>query len=368
MKRFLMVVLAVLFTLTVFAGCSDGAAPNDAEAAVPTDVEAEPSEADNDADEPAEMLRIALVTDKVGNQPFLQNMVQAINDSADENGFEAIVVECDDNAAFEDNMRALLYEGVDLLIGGGWKAGEAINTLAVEFPEAASYCLLDSEVEAENVKCISFREQEGCYLLGMMAAMIAEDGQNLFGDIGVFEGPADWKWSWGFIEGVKSINPDAEFIINYVGSYDDPAKAKELALQQYAQGAHFIMSACAGGDYGTFEAALEKGFFTSSTDIDQTTPDNPYIATSVIKDTYISMRYIIDLFLSGEQWDGENEVLGVADGAIGLVHVTHEGKGPIPEGLSEEELEQLHQAVKDIASGDIGIDFANVPIEEEYDK
>ena len=59
----------------------------------------------------------------------------------------------------------MVEEGVDLIIGGGWQSGEAINKIATEFPDAADYALIDSEVEAANVKCISYREQEGAYLV-----------------------------------------------------------------------------------------------------------------------------------------------------------------------------------------------------------
>lgn len=166
------------------------------------------------------------------------------------------------------------------------------------------------------------------------------------------------------MEGVKAIDPDAEFVFNYVGSYSDPAKAKELAIQQFEQGALFINSAAAGGDSGTFEAAKEKGFYTSGQDVDLTDPENPYIVTSQMKDTNTTVQYVIDQWFSGEEWTEDDEVLGVKEGAIGAVHITHESPNPISERLSEEEIAKIKEAAEAIANGTH--DMTNYPTEEEY--
>src|SRR5699024_9711341 len=129
------------------------------------------------------------------------------------------------------------------------------------------------------------------------------------------------------------------------------------------QGARFINAAAAGGDKGVFEAAAEKHFFTSGQDVDLTTPDNPYIVSSQIKDTYTSIQYLIDQYFS-DDWTTDDEVWGVEQGTIGAVHVTHESENPIPEELSEEDLEVLKQAAEDIRTGEL--DLSNIPKEEEY--
>ena len=67
-------------------------------------------------------------------------------------------------------------KGADLIIGGGsWQAGDAITKVATEFPDKADYALIDSQVDVENVKCISYREQEGAYLIGKIAGMVTDD-------------------------------------------------------------------------------------------------------------------------------------------------------------------------------------------------
>ena len=348
MKRRVSLLLAVVMLLAVFTACGNGG--------------------ETGGDTPAkdgEMKKIALVTDEVGTQVFVMALVDGLKDAAEELGFEAIVVECADSAAFEENTRALIEEDVDFIIGGGWPSGEAINKIATEFPDAAQYALIDSEVEAENVKCISFREQEGAYLIGMIAGMVTDPEDDKFGGVHVNEGIGSWKWRYGFMEGVKTIKPDAQFIFNYTGSFNEPALAKEFSIQQYEQGARFINAAAAGGDKGVFEAALEKGFYTSGQDIDLTDPDNPYIVTSQIKDTYATIQYLVRQYMEeGENWTSENEEWGLEEGTIGAVHVTHESDNPRSERLTDENIETLKEAAEKIKSG--ALDLKTLPDENTY--
>ncbi len=364
MKKALALLLALVMCLGVLAGCGEKTPETNTAPEANAEGEAKNEGAESEAPAlPGEGKKVALVCDKVGTQVFLNMMVKALNEAAEKYGFEPTVAECADSAAFEDNMRALVAEGYDLIIGGGWNAGDAINKVATEYPDASNYVLIDSEVEAENVKCISYREQEGAYLIGQIAALVTDGESHTYGAVHVFEGPGSWKWRYGFMEGVLSQDPEAKFVFNYVNSFTDPAKAKELAIQQFEQGCLFVNSAAAGGDSGTFEAAKEKGFYTSGQDIDLTDPENPYIVTSQIKDSYYTVWNLMDEFFS-DRWTTEDSTWGIAENTIGAVYVTHESKNPVNERLSEEDLAIVKQSAEDIRSGKL--DLINMPTEEEY--
>lgn len=370
MKRKLALVLSlVLATALLLSACAGSGAAQQANA-TSTAPAASTAEAGSTPESTAdaggkigEGKRIALVCDVAGTQVFVLSMIDGLNEAAAEYGFEPIVAECADSAAYEDNIRALVEEKTDLIIVGGWQGGDALGKIAGEFPDAAAYALVDSEVDADNVKCISFREQEGAYLIGKMAAYSVDEGQNVFGGVHVNQGPGSWKWRYGFMEGVKSVNPDATFVFNYTGDYNDPAKAKEYALLQYEQGARFINAAAAGGDIGVFEAALEQEFYTSGQDVDLTDPANPYIVTSQIKDTGATIKYVVQKFLE-PGWSPDNETWGIAEGTIGAVYVTHDSPNPMSDRISAEELADVKQAAEDIRTGKM--DMSNMPTEEEY--
>lgn len=323
----------------------------------------ETKEQEATAEKPGKGKKVALITDVAGTQVFILDMIDGFNASAEKWGFEPIVSECADAGAFEDNARALLEEGVDLLIGGGWQTVDIINKLATEFPDKADYAIIDSEVEAPNVKCVSFREQEGAYLIGKIAAMTTSDeNPEVFGGVHVMQGPGSFKWRWGFMEGVKSIKPDAKFVFNYVGGFNDPAKAKEYALQQFEAGCKFINAAAAGGDKGVFEAAKEKGFYTSGQDVDLTTPENEWIVSSQIKDTKQTVINLMDAYF--EDWNTDNVTWGVSDGTIGAVFVTHESQNPRSPKLTDEHIKELKETVEKIKSKEI--DLSVVPDESTY--
>lgn len=346
MKKILAIMLSITLMAGIFTGCSS-----------------EPKEDGGATDGDEKKPKVALLIDQAGTQVYILSMIDALKDNAEKYGYEAIIAESADGAAYESNAGALIEEGVDFIIAGNWQAGEAMQKIATESPDAASYALIDSEIEAENVKCISFREQESAYLVGAMGAMVTDEADQMFGAVHVNQGAGSWKWRYGFMEGVKSVKPDAKFVFNYVGDYNDPAKSKELALQQYEQGAKFINAAAAGGDKGVFEAALEKQFYTSGQDVDLTTPDNPYIISSQIKDTYATVEYLLEQYFSGD-WSSENEEWGIEEGTIGAVHVTHESENPVSDKLTEENLKTLKQAADDIKTGKLNM--KDIPKEEDY--
>ncbi len=309
----------------------------------------------------SEKVKVALVSESVGTNPFFTQMVKGLEDAKEKYDLEVTNVECKDTAEYEENINAFANEGYDLIIGGGWESGEALAKVSGEYPDKA-FALIDSEVDAPNVKCISYRSQESSYLVGVIAGLVVDGDSHVYGGVHVDEGAGSWKGRYGYINGVKSVDPEAEFVFNYVGSYNDPAKAKELALQISAKNAKFINAAAAAGGSGVFEAAKEQEFYTSGQDVDETDRENPYIVTSAIKDTYNTVMSIIELYLNG--WNTDNEEWGVAEGALGAVHATHESKNPITERLSSEDLEIIKKAAEDIKSG--AIDLKTIPNEEDF--
>lgn len=349
MKKLLNIVLTAFMAFSI-AGCSSSESSSTAT-----------SDSDSTSETTTEVKRIALVTSTIGSNSFLTQMVAGLKDSAEKYGFEASNVECADTAAFSENIRAYAEEGYDLIIGGGWEAADPMKEICDEFTDV-DFALIDTEVDSDRIKCISYKEQEGAYLIGALAALVVDEETHVYGGVHVFEGSGSWKYRYGFMEGVLSQDPEATFIFNYANSYSDPATSKTLAEQIAAQGALFINAATAAGDPGIFEAAQEKGFYTSGQDEDKTTTDNPWIVSSQIKDTYTTVTKIIDSYYG--DWNTDNEVWGIQEGAIGAVYVNYDSENPRSDRLSDEDVATLKQLVEDIKSGTI--DLTTIPDEETY--
>ncbi len=307
MKKILVFALSLVMALGMFA------APAGAAEVIPA------------PENPAET-RIVLICDPVGTNPFLTQMVAGLEEVLNTYGLaEAAFVECADVGMWEDQIRAVVQEGYNMVIVAGGQGADALDRVADENPDAATYVMVDVICDNPKVKSVTFREQEGAYLIGKIAALVAPEAK-VFGSVHANEGPGSWKWRWGYSEGIKSVTPDAEIIFNYTSSYTDTAKAKELALQQADAGAAFINAASAVADFGTFEAALEKHFYTSGQDEDRTDPANPYILTTQIKDTKVVITDLVDAFMGGTLTLDPHQY-GVADGVIGALYITHEGFG-----------------------------------------
>jgi basic membrane protein A len=246
---------------------------------------------------------------------------------------EYSVIECADDTAWSENIRASVEEGYDLILVVGWQGADPLNEVATQFPDKAQYVLIDTVCDNPNVKSYIFKPQEAAYLIGVIAGMVSADAgkpNGPYGGVHANPGQGSFEWRYGYMEGIKSVNPEVtndDFIFNYTKSYTDAPLAKELALQQAAQGCVFINAASAVADFGTFEAAQEKGFYTSGQNYDRTSPDNPYILTTQVKYTGIVTEMIIDEFFSTGIQPGVVS-LGLKEGVVSATYITDDGVNP----------------------------------------
>ncbi len=316
--------------------------------------------------------KIAFVTDPVGTNPFLTQATEKLEEiyQAGTYDMEYSIMESIDSGAWLDNIRAAVEEDYDLIIAMGWQAWDPMNEIANQYPDKARYVCIDVDCGNDNIKSITFNAAEGAYLIGAMAALVVEELGYPTGPIGSVNanpGNGGFPWRYGLMEGAHYINSDFvedDFIFNYTNSYTDAQIAKELAIGQYIQGARFINAASAVADFGTFEAALEKGFYTSGQDADRTNPDNEYILSTQVKYTGVVTENIVDEFFSeGGLINGHTE-LGIADDVVGAIYITDDGTNPRNEAiLTDDMIVILRELAEKIRTGELIVDC---PLEEEY--
>lgn len=306
-----LLVLIMVFTLTA---CNKG--------------ETVPEPKSVEKDNPLGDTKIALVSQTIGTEQFILQAYHAFMDAADKYGFQATSIECPDTAAWSEKTRAACVEGYDLIIGIGWYAAEPFSALADEFPDI-EFAVIDTIASNERLKSIAFDTSNGCYVFGAMIATAFPD-ENLFGCVNNFQQQSNFEYRYGFMEGVKSVNPEAQFLHNFTNSYDDISIAYELAMQQQAAGCKFVFgNVASSANQGIYQACLDSAeqgtpLYTSGLSVDQTTPENPYILGGLTKNTGVCTTMIVDEFLGGN-FKGGAQILGFKEGAFGVVNISSEG-------------------------------------------
>ncbi|MEZ5344461.1 MAG: BMP family ABC transporter substrate-binding protein [Pyrinomonadaceae bacterium] len=176
-------------------------------------------------------------------------------------------VEPGNPTSIEPAMRAFAEKNFDLIIGVGFAQGPIMQKVAKDYPNI-KFAIVDGVIfeddgktPMKNVASLVFREHEGSYLVGMIAA--AKSKTNTLGFIGGMDLPLIHKFATGYEEGAKSVKPEIRIVQNYVGvtdhAWNNPGKGKELALSQIEKGADVIFTAAGNSGLGAFDAVEQAG-------------------------------------------------------------------------------------------------------------
>ena len=230
--------------------------------------------------------RVGLVLDRGGKDD------KSFNSSAYAGGMEAqkklgIIlkfVEAADDNAFEPALRSFAQKDYDLIIGIGFAQKEAVKKVAAQFPKK-HFAIVDSQVEAPNVRSLLFEEHEGAYLIGAIAALTSKTGK--IGFVGGMDIPLIRRFALAYEAGAKSVNPKTSVTANFVGvtseAWNNPPKGKELAISQFDGGADVVFAAAGASGLGVFDAAEEKKKFVVGVDSNQDALKPGLVLTSMLK-------------------------------------------------------------------------------------
>ncbi len=158
------------------------------------------------------------------------------------------------------NLMQASDEKYDLIIVTGFTWSDALIEVAPKYAKQ-KYLIVDVDwVGQPNVMEAVYAEHEGSYLVGVAVALKAiEDkiANPKFGFIGGIPSPTITKFEVGFIQGVRSVLPKAEFVDYYANDWGKPELAKAQAKNWYDSGVYAIFSAAGGTGNGTIAQAKE---------------------------------------------------------------------------------------------------------------
>jgi basic membrane protein A len=230
--------------------------------------------------------KIGLVLDRGGkdDKSFNSAAYAGALKSQKELGIEFKYVEATDQASLENLHRTFAKRNFDLVIGVGFAQADAVAKVAAQFPKT-QFAIVDAEVKAPNVKSLMFMEHEGSFLAGALAAKKSQTGQ--IGFIGGMDIPLIRRFEMGYQAGAKFVNPKIKVLTQYVGltgaAWNNPNKAKELALAQFNQKTDIIFAAAGASGSGVFEAAVETKKLAIGVDSNQNWIKPGFILTSMQK-------------------------------------------------------------------------------------
>ncbi len=234
----------------------------------------------------AAAIKVGLVLDKGGkdDKSFNSSAYEGAMRAQKELGIELKYVEATDNNSLEVLHRNMAQKKYDLIIGIGFAQADAVKKVAALNPQT-QFAIVDGDVTAPNVRALLFEEHEGSFLIGAAAAMKSKTG--VVGFIGGMDIPLIRRFQKAYEAGVKYVNPKAKVITNYIGvtgeAWNNPAKAKEIALAQIGQKADVVFHAAGASGSGLFDAAAEKKVYAIGVDSNQNWMKPGVVLTSMLK-------------------------------------------------------------------------------------
>ena len=217
----------------------------------------------------------------------------------------------------EQAMEAMARRGVSPIVAIGFTQRSAVETVARQFPKV-KFTLIDAAVALPNVQSILYREQEGAFLVGMLAAMASKSGK--IGFVGGMDIPLIRKFALGYEEGARFADPKIEVLRNMTGTtpaaWTDPTRGGELARGQFDRGVDVVFAAAGTTGLGVLQAAKDAGKLSIGVDSNQNALHPGSVLTSMIKRVDNAVYAAFKTARDGS-WKPGTQILGLAEDGVG---------------------------------------------------
>ncbi|HEX5875403.1 MAG TPA: BMP family ABC transporter substrate-binding protein [Pyrinomonadaceae bacterium] len=259
--------------------------------------------------------------------------------------------------AIEPAIRAFAEQGFDLIIGVGFAQAPILEAVAKDYPNI-QFAIIDGVSKLPNVASLVFKEHEGSYLVGILAAKASRTGT--IGFLGGMDIGLIHRFAQGYEEGAKSVNPNIRVIRDYVGvtdsAWNNPGKGKELALAQIGKGADVIFTAAGNSGLGAFDAVEQQGIqngrashFVIGVDSNQNMVKPGFVLTSMVKRVDNAVYDIVNDVVNRRFSPGLH-VFGLDKDGVG--YAMDDFNKPL---VSQEAIQLAEEAKKKIIAGEIKV-------------
>ncbi|WP_426447959.1 BMP family lipoprotein [Paenibacillus sp. S-38] len=295
-----------------------------------------------------EPLRVGILLSNVGlgDESFSDAGIKGLIRARDELGIRFDYREPgNDKTSQEQALEELAAQGSELIIGLGFSAKEDLEKAAKKHPELP-YLLVDEVSDLPNVSSITFKEDEGSFLVGAIAGMKSKTG--VIGFIGGVDVPIIHKFQRGFEHGVRSVSPNAKVLSAYAGTFGDDQKGAELAGEMFKARADIIFPAAGFTGVGALKAAEQAGRYGIGVDTDQFFVAEKAVLTSMLKNVDVAVYQAVKEFSMNRAFAAKQVQLGLKEQGVDYAPVRLLG-------LSEEEAARLEMLKKQLKEGSLTI-------------
>lgn len=304
---------------------------------------------------PHQGVRVGLVFDVGGrgDKSFNDAAYEGVARAASELGVQVELLEPTGAEDREAAMRLFAARGFDLILGVGFIFSTDINVVAGAFPESRFACIdyappMDGKIPG-NVAGLTFREEEGSFLVGAVAGLVTKTKH--VGFVGGMDIPLIHKFEAGYRAGTLAVCPKCVVHVAYAGTtpeaFRDPVKGKALAVAQISQGADVLYHASGTTGHGVFEASRDMGVKAIGVDSDQYEEMPGTVITSMVKRGDVAVFEIVKAVAEG-RFEGGVRSFGLSEDGVGYV-----SEGPHAEALTPEIRAKVAELAERIERGEI---------------
>lgn len=300
----------------------------------------------------AEDIKPAIIYDLGGkfDKSFNEAAFNGAEKFKEESGIEYRDFEIANDSQREQALRRFAKDGNNPIVMAGFSWAAALEKIAPEYPDT-NFAIIDMVVDMPNVRSVVFKEQEGSYLVGVMAALASKSGTVSF--VGGMDIPLIRKFSCGYKGGVMATNADAKVLEAMTGTtpdaWNDPVKGGEITKSQMDQGSDVIYAAAGGTGLGVLQAAADAGALGIGVDSNQNGIQPGHVLTSMLKRVDVAVYNAFNDAKNGSFSYGFSS-LGLKEG--GVDYAMDDNNKSL---VSEDMMKAVEAAKADIIGGKIEV-------------
>lgn len=267
----------------------------------------------------AEDISPAVIFDMGGkfDKSFNQGVYDGVERFKADTGIEYREFEVTNETQREQAIRRMAQRGANPILGVGFAQAGPMEAVAKDFPDT-KFTIIDGVVDLPNVQSIVFKEHEGSFLVGMIAAMASET--STVGFVGGMDIPLIRRFGCGYEQGARYVDNQTTVIQNMTGTtpaaWNDPGRGSELAKGQFDRGADVVYAAAGGTGVGVYQAAKDSGKLAIGVDSNQNFLHPGTMLTSMLKRVDVAAYTAYQGAMDGT-WEAGIQVLGLAEEGVG---------------------------------------------------